>query len=264
MVIDEVRWVALDGAVNVRDLGGLPVSGGGTTAYGRVLRADNLQGLTAADVRRLVDELGLRTVVDLRTGVEVDKEGPGPLTAEPLVEHRHLSLFPEGGRTTDVEADVLLPWQREWGRAEREENPSVGYYLNYLRDRPDSVVGALRAMAEPAGGTVIVHCAAGKDRTGVVVAIALAAIGVPLDAVVEDYVATGDRLEQVLDRLRSSPTYAADLDGSPAYVHQPRPETLLRFFELLDSRSGGAVGWLADAGFDAADVAALQARLVTD
>ena len=63
----------------------------------------------------------------------MDKEGPGPLTAEPLVVHRHLSLFPEGGRMTDVEADSVLPWQTGWGRAGAADadadNPSVGYYL---------------------------------------------------------------------------------------------------------------------------------------
>jgi protein tyrosine/serine phosphatase len=265
-VIDEARWVPLDGAVNVRDLGGLPTSDGRATAFGRVLRSDNLQGLTPADVRRLVDGFGLRTVIDLRTGVEVDKEGPGPLDGEPLVVHRHLSLFPEGGRLTDVDADALLPWQREWGGGrpdEHRDNPSVGYYLNYLRD---SVVAALRALTEPdgpdGGGSAIVHCAAGKDRTGVVVALALSAAGVPRDAIVADYVATGDRLDAVLERLRASPTYAPDLDGLPADVHRPRAATMERFLALLDERTGGPVGWLAAAGFGSDEVAALRARLI--
>jgi hypothetical protein len=111
-------------------------------------------------------------------------------------------------------------------------------------------------------GSAIVHCAAGKDRTGVVVAIALAAVGVPLDAIVEDYVATGDRLDLVLARLMASPTYAPDLDGSPADVHRPRPETMRRFFAVLEERSGGPLGWLASAGFGPGEMAALRARLV--
>ena len=71
----EPLWVPLDGAMNVRDLGGLPTDDGGETVRGRVLRADNLQDLTPADVRRLVDDLRVRTIVDLRTTIEVDKEG---------------------------------------------------------------------------------------------------------------------------------------------------------------------------------------------
>lgn len=263
----ETRWVPLEGAVNVRDLGGLPTSDGGETARGRVLRADNLQGLTPADVRRLVDEIGLRTVVDLRTTVEVDKEGPGPLTAERRVVHRHLSLFPEGGQMTDVEADALLPWQTDRDRAGSggpdADNPSIGYYLGYLRDRPDSVVAALRALAAPdEGGVAVVHCAAGKDRTGVVVALALSAVGVPRSAVVADYLATGERLEAVLARLRASATYEADLDDMPPDVHRPRAHTMERFLEVLDERFGGPVGWLESAGFGAEDVARLRSRLV--
>ncbi len=69
------RWIALQGAANVRDLGGLPLGDGGATAPGVLLRADNLQGLTASDVRRLVGDLGVRAVVDLRTAVEVELEG---------------------------------------------------------------------------------------------------------------------------------------------------------------------------------------------
>ena len=89
------RWIALQGAANVRDLGGLALRGGGATAPGVLLRADNLQGLTARDVGHLVGDLGVRAVVDLRTGVEVELEGPGPLVAEERVEIRHRSLMPE-------------------------------------------------------------------------------------------------------------------------------------------------------------------------
>jgi protein-tyrosine phosphatase len=269
------RWVRLEGAANVRDLGGLPTEDGGMTRHGRVLRADNLQGLTAGDVHRLVHDLGVRTVVDLRTTIEVEKEGPGPLTREPAVVHRHCSLFPEGGRMTDVEADVLLPWQTDERQAAAAGeldaasadgiaiNLSVAYYLGYLRDRPDSVVAALRAMAAPDdGGLALVHCAAGKDRTGVVVALALAAVGVTREAIVADYVATGDVLDAILDRLRRSPTYAEDLDDRPADSHRPRAHTLERFLQTLDERADGPAGWLARAGFGADDVARLRDRLL--
>src|ERR1700754_3142527 len=113
---DQTRWIRLDGAVNVRDLGGLDAADGLTTRFGRVLRSDNLQDLTAADVRLLVGDLDLRHVVDLRSDPEVRLEGRGPLTREPAVTVHHLSLFPEGGLFTDVaadsiDADRVLPWQ---------------------------------------------------------------------------------------------------------------------------------------------------------
>lgn len=274
----QTRWVRLQGAVNVRDLGGLPTIDGRVTRSGRALRADNLQGLTPADVHHLVHDLGLRTVIDLRTTVEVEKEGPGPLTREPLVRHRHCSLFPEGGKMTDVDADALLPWQTDdrptpvlidsagdpgppAGPEEIANSLSIGYYLGYLRDRPDSVVAALRAMARD-DGAALVHCAAGKDRTGVVVALALAAVGVTREAIIADYVATGEVLDLILDRLRNSPTYAEDLDDRPPDAHRPRPQTLQRFLQTLDQHSGGPLGWLDRAGFDAADIEQLRARLL--
>src|ERR1700754_2096055 len=103
-------WVDLEGAVNARDLGGLPVDGGGGTAPGVLVRSDNLQGLMARVVARLADELGVRRVVDLRTGGEVELEGPGPLVGR--VEIRHRSLYPEAGERTDV---AIVPWRRLGG-----------------------------------------------------------------------------------------------------------------------------------------------------
>lgn len=267
----EPLWLPLDGAANARDLGDLPTDEGAPTARGRLLRSDNLQGLTPADVRLLVDEVGLRTVIDLRTNVEVAQEGPGPLTTEPAVEIRHLSLFPEGGGNTDVDADALLPWQEDGVTERREtalagpsadpESRAVAFYLAYLRDRPDNILAALRAIASSEGATVV-HCAAGKDRTGVVVALALSVAGVPRDRIVTDYVATADRLPALLARLRASDTYRDDMNSRPDDAHRPRAVTMEQFLAHLDQQYGGPLGWLESAGFEADDVARLRARLV--
>jgi protein-tyrosine phosphatase len=237
------RWLALDGAVNVRDVGGLPLSGGGATRPGVLMRADNLQGLSARDVAEL-EARGIRLVVDLRTASEIELEGPGPLVGR--VEIRHRSLLPEAG----VRTDALIG-------ADLDESTMVRLYLRYLRDRPDSIVAALEDVAQ-GDGLAIVHCAAGKDRTGIVVALALSAVGVERHAVVADYAATGERIGAVLDRLRASATYAPDLDGMPDDVHTPHPETMDRVLAVLDERHGGPAGWLREHGFDAAP---LRARL---
>ena len=270
-----MRWIDLDGAVNVRDLGGLPTQDGGATRPGRVLRADNLQDLTPGDIDRLVTDLGVRHVIDLRSGPEVSLEGPGPLTRTARVRIHHLSLFTEGGVFTDVDADrapepserpavdidAVLPWQSRQDSGPEAER-SIGHYLAYLDDRPDSVVAALRVMAHEEGGS-IVHCAAGKDRTGVVCAFALEVAGATREAVVADYVATGERLEQVLARLRASTTYAADLDSRPADSHLPHAYTMEKFLATVDERHGGPLGWLSRHGWTAADTAALRDRFVS-
>lgn len=264
MMNEQERWIDLQGAVNVRDLGGLPTVDGGTTRFGRILRSDNLQGLTESDVRRLVGEFKLRTVVDLRSSAEVRLEGPGPLTRVPEVGIHHLSLLPEGGQFTDAGADTIdgrvLPWQDRRDEDRQEELKVAGYYYGYLRDRPDSVLRALRVLAAGEGAAVV-HCAAGKDRTGVVSALALAVAGVTREAIVADYVATGRRIAAVLARLRASETYRSDLDARPADTHHPRAEYMTRFFTTLDDRHGGPLGWLAANGWTDDDTAALRARL---
>src|SRR6266542_3761416 len=84
-----MAWIELEGAVNVRDLGDLPTEDGQKTARARLLRADNLQDLSAADVRKLVHDIGVTTVVDLRSSNELAAEGPAPLDAVAGVRHAH-------------------------------------------------------------------------------------------------------------------------------------------------------------------------------
>lgn len=252
-------WIKLEGAVNVRDLGGLPAGNGGRTASDRLLRGDNLQDLTPSDIARLIQDIGVTTIVDLRSTAELASEGPAPLDSVAGVRHAHHPVLPEQGAATDAVADVLLT-RADQDRSRYPGDPVTGHYLGYLEDRPDQVIGALRSIAS-SPGAALVHCAAGKDRTGVVVAVALTAVGVPAEVVVADYAATGERTEEILDRLRRSPTYAADINSKDDRSHEPRPETMAAFLEQMDARHGGVKAWLARHGFGADDLSLLRARL---
>ncbi len=265
------RWIELDGAENVRDLGGLPTTNGRVVRPHRLIRSDSLQQLSDEDVRRLVDDVGVRAVADLRTGVEVASEGPGPITREPLVEVRHLSLFPEAGDNTDAVAaeddgaPVVLPWQdrkRSIDENERRRGAS-GVYLSYLDDRADSILAALRLIAGSDGAT-LVHCAAGKDRTGVVVAIALAEVGVRREAIVDDYALSGERIEAIITRLSARRTYATDLDAGQVDFdrHKPRADTMARLLDAVDEFYGGVPAWLRSHGWTEDDAAALRSKLL--
>jgi protein-tyrosine phosphatase len=261
-----VGWIRLDGAVNVRDLGALATDDGRATAEHRLLRADNLQDLSPSDVRTLVTDIGVTTVVDLRSPAEVAAEGPGPLTRVGSVQHAYHSVLPESGATTDAaagaSADALAIQRRDGAISRFPDDIRCGFYLGYLEDRPEQVVAALRSIAA-AAGAALVNCAAGKDRTGVVVAMALSAVGVQRQAVIADYAASAERMEAILDRLRASSTYAADVNSRPAAEQMPRAPTMAAFLGQLDVRYGGVLGWLSERGFGPADVSALRAKLVT-
>src|SRR5947209_624461 len=241
-----MAWIELEGAVNVRDLGDLPTEDGQKTARGSLLRADNLQALSPADVTKLVRDFGVTTVVDLRSTNELEAEGPAPLDAVAGVRHAHHPVLPEVGTNTDVIADALLARDR-LDRTRYPDDPVCGHYLGYLEDRPDQVVGAVRSIAR-AEGAALVHCAAGKDRTGVVVALALTVAGVPAEAVAADYAATAERTEAIVARLARSRLYVRDINSKPADLQRPRAETMTAFLEQMDARYGGVASWLTGHG----------------
>jgi protein-tyrosine phosphatase len=243
------RWIALDGAVNAR-----------AVVPGVLLRADNLQSLSVRDVRLLVEEEAVEVVLDLRTDIEVATEGPGPMTAEPAVRIEHRSLYPDSGGNTDLDADTVEPWGRVDENESPGEPPVVRAYMSYLRRRPDSIAGSVRTIAR-ADGAVLVHCAAGKDRTGVVVALALDAAGVDRATIVADYLATRERIDAIIARLVSSPIYRAEVEGRNAHTLAPAPGTMERLLELVDDRFGGSVAWLSGHGLGAREIERLRHRL---
>jgi protein-tyrosine phosphatase len=255
-------WIDLDGAVNARDLGGLPLSSGARVAPHRLLRTDNLQDLTPRDVRLLVDEYGVDAVADLRTGAEIRSEGPGPLTGEPGVEFLHASFFAEESELPEVvgsdDGPIVLPWHNR--RRDPSRRGAAQVYLGYLAGRPDSILAALRLIAHSPGAT-LVHCAAGKDRTGVLIALALDAVGVRREAIVEDFARTAERLPELLARLASSPTYSDEISVDQPDRHHPRASTMEDFLSGMDREFGGTRAWLASQGWTEADQRALQAKL---
>jgi protein-tyrosine phosphatase len=242
------QWLALDGAVNAR-----------AVVPGVLLRADNLQSLSAEDVRRLIEEEALEVVLDLRTDTEVEREGPGPITAAPGVRIEHRSLYPDSGGNTDLDA-AAKPWGREDREALPDETPIVQAYMSYLQRRPDSVVASVRTIAR-ADGAALVHCAAGKDRTGVVVALVLDASGVDREAIMSDYLATEERIHAIFDRLLSSPTYREELKDDYPMSHAPVAQTMERLFALVDERFGGSAEWLTAHGLGDADLERLRRRV---
>ena len=223
------RVITLAGAHNVRDLGGLPTRDGGTTAFGRLIRAEFTDLVAGDDLARLFHEIGLRTVVDLRRRGEA----------------RHESV----------------PWDRHgvrWvncafglGRGAAVATAGARFvevYLGYLDADPDTVVRAVDTLLDPAAHPAMLHCAAGKDRTGVLAALLLDVAGVEPEAIAEDYAMSATNLDRVLERLSRQPPYAEMLRDYDLAAHTPDANVMREFLRRLHERDGGASGWLRARG----------------
>jgi hypothetical protein len=161
------RSVAWGGLHNARDLGGLP-AGTTVTRPGRIFRTPRLDGLDEQGWAELVDA-GVRTIVDLRNPHEIE---PLPLPTGVTRLHRPVEVWED------------REFMARWG----DVLDSPEYYRANLDAWPELVVAAVRAVAHAPVGAVVIHCSAGRDRTGLVTALLLSLAGVSPDAVVADYV----------------------------------------------------------------------------
>jgi protein-tyrosine phosphatase len=245
---EQDRWLPFDGLSNARDVGGLPLDGGGNVRTGVLLRTESLESLSDSDVARLTGLLGVRQVIDLRKDGEVLAFGRGALHAAGVETHR-LSFIPEEGRgLPEIEGDI---------------DPVVHNYLAYLTERGENVVAGVRLIAGLDRGATVVHCAAGKDRTGVLVALVLSAAGVTRDEVVADYALSATRIDDMFRRW-STVAGVPMPDAEELDRHRPRAEVMAGFLALLDDHYGGPVAWLQANGLTDDELAHLRARLRDD
>jgi rhodanese-related sulfurtransferase len=241
------RLVPLTGAFNFRDLGGYPTGDGRTTRWGRLFRSDTLHELTEDDVA-VLRGLGLATIIDLRTSRELERTGRGPLAPEPMT-YRHLSVIRDG----EGEA-VAAPVPEGEDLCER--------YLWYLEVGRQPLVDSLALISEPADLPLVFHCAAGKDRTGVLAALVLDILGVDAEVVVADYFLTAGRMELILGRYRSDPVFAERMAQVPASRFGVEEDTMVRFLGALHERFGGARAWAVDSGLAADSFERMEGSLL--
>lgn len=191
-----------DGFYNARDLGGLPLRGGGETRFGAYVRSADLRYATPAGLEAARDE-GFRTVFDLRNVFETrleprsadeERANAGRVPPSPEAE------LPEGMFGVRVPLDDIRAsefWQRM--RAERRAG-TPRFFRPVLEETPARVVAVLRALADAPGG-VIYHCAIGRDRTGLITAVLLSLAGVEPEAIAADYAITEAALAPFFERM---------------------------------------------------------------
>jgi hypothetical protein len=226
--------------LNFRDLGGRVTADGATVRPGLLFRSESVAYLSAADTSRLVDDLGLATVVDLRGEREVVRNGRGPLEHQPV---RYVPV-----PITDIT---------------RGMSNAATFYFDVLVKRGPEVVGLLRALLEPGALPAVVHCEAGCDRTGVVAAIVLGLLGVPDDDIVADFDATQEAFPAMNARWRDlfvGRGHPPEKFVEETWVERERAMELT--IAAVRERWGGWDGWAAANGFTADDLARLRKLLL--
>lgn len=242
------RWVDLEGPSNFRDLGGLPTVGGGRVRTGVLYRSDSLALLSERDLAYLGERVGLRRVVDLRSGPEIGRHGQADLGATGI-EIVHAPIVDETrGEQRDIEDPARLTLDR--------------IYLLMLERFRNRFGAAIGALVDPGHQPAVFHCAAGKDRTGLIGALILEVCGVNRRVVVEDFLLTNDRMDTMIDRHRD---HAASRGRPPEIDRQtlfPTAENVGLTLAGVDDAYGGAAAYLAGAGLGDEGVDALRALLV--
>ena len=218
------RTLEFEGCVNFRDLGGYRTADGRMVAWRTLFRADGLNKLTDADVAQLTD-LRVTTVIDLRTRDEAEQRGSFPVDRVPVT-YVGLPL-------TDVlPATEDLP---EW----KEASYVASRYGDMVSEGGPMLTSAIHSLATGGALPAVLHCSAGKDRTGVLSALLLAFLGVADETIVADYALSAAAMERLLERLKAEYPEAQEAVEryAPAILHVV-PETMEQFLADLRSRYG--------------------------
>lgn len=236
----------VEGTHNFRDVGGYPARDG-RTRFGQLYRSDSLAGVTAGGAGDLA-LLRLGVVIDLRTDLEVRQDH----SANVLPGAVRIRLPIHGGSRTSILQD---------GHISLEE-----LYSAVLRDSAWSLTAVVSIIAETADDPVLVHCTAGKDRTGLAIALALEAAGVERQAVVADYTQSalnldGEWMDRTMTSLVSngvpiSPVLFEVLGGSP-------DTAMTRVLARLDAAYGSVAGYLLAHGLQEDSLELLNRKLVS-
>ncbi|MDA1348080.1 MAG: tyrosine-protein phosphatase, partial [Chloroflexi bacterium] len=241
------RHIALEGASQVRALGGYPTLDGRQTRWRTFLRSDGINRLTPRSQERLV-QYGVRTVIDLRRTWEVQK-APNVFADSSLVTYHHQNLLgedPASQSSVDAEAAGRL-------------GTLYGLWLDQVQDQ---VGKTLATLASPSGSPAVFHCSAGKDRTGIISALLLSLAGVPEQTIAEDYALSASQLFDVYVNEFAPPDLRATYTVEDYESDHCPPEAMLETLAHLEDRYGGVEAYVRGCGLSATQVESLREALV--
>lgn len=235
------RIISLEGACNVRDLGGYQTKEGREIQWGRFYRGDGQHKLTDRDQALLLGR-GIHTVIDLRHAKEVSVAKDAFADSDNVAYHN---------------VDLINP-----ATTNQPQVNSLGQlYLSMLDNSQDAFLRIFEILANPSDEAILFHCTAGKDRTGMVAALLLDLAGVPHTTIIEDYAMTAECLLPIMDGLR-----AGRPEGMPADLYERflgcDPSNMEMMLQHLHAAYGGPERYLAAIGLPEEKVQALKQKLL--
>ncbi len=238
------RLIALEGAVNFRDLGGYAAENGRRTRWRVLFRADGLGELTEGDLS-VMRSLGIRTVIDLRSATELER-GRFDVDAHPVAFH-HFPFI------------EVLPDAEEFDR-----RPGLlgSQYQEILRDAGPQIIAVLEILSRPDALPAVFHCTAGKDRTGVLSALVLSLLGVDEPTVVADYALSGAAMLRLRAKLILKYPEGRETLENIDEVFSADPGQMELLLDHLRDQYGSAEAYLAGLGAPAGLIEALRTALL--
>jgi protein-tyrosine phosphatase len=253
------RRLALQGAYNFRDLGGMQTMDGKTVRWGQVFRSDTLTRLTAADYTRL-NAIGIGLVCDLRTREERKTDPTEWQDGSPVFVLAPVSENDKGASQNNTVSDAL-----QSGKMSVEEGKSAfeQFYIRMVFDSASKFGAALRAI-ETSDRPSMFHCTAGRDRTGITAAMLLHILGVPRETILWDFVLSTKYLGEHQTATPVPPTEEAARQAQQyAEVTRLQPRYIEAVFKAIDQRYGSFDQYRRNAlHLTDADVVALKVRLL--
>ncbi|MFC1822217.1 tyrosine-protein phosphatase [Thermodesulfobacteriota bacterium] len=243
------RNISTQGIFNFRDLGGYRVGDGRRIRSRRLFRSGELQYMTETDLSYLRDNIKLATIINLRRQEEVSRNGID-CSAWPKLKYRNNPLT--GGHTDRVtrlssvanmgELYELYLGQEEYGR---------------------KIVKAVKIIAEPENLPLVFHCAAGKDRTGMLAAVLLGALGVSDEDIIKDYVMSVPQIQPFKARLHTNPELAEELERIPLHAWKAESESMVSALSFIKVRFGTMRDYVEAHGGDLTLLSRLEEALLT-
>ena len=246
------RDLVWDGCLNVRDLGGHRTSDGGETKFGAIVRSDSVSQLTEAGWQALVAH-GVRTVVDLRGDHEREEDPPRELPVDVV----HVPFM----EASEEEWNEIAPEIEAASAAAPDVATSTrDVYVIFLERFKANVAAGVRAVARAQEGGVVVHCAGGKDRTGLLTALLLHLVGVPEQEIAADYALSEERLRPRHEAWFEAAESEEELVRLQRIAQTPAG-SMLGVFHELERLYGSVDDYLLSAGVEEEDLERVRSRL---